>query len=586
MAFHVHCAMARQLPAQDALIGAWFASDARSSPVDYVPNRKAMSAAPAASVIFPKDKAFLPGLSSVTVGGRPDPYGGSTANRYNITGNSPYTGSTRYIKAGTYKLTVQMKSSLASPPPISFNFGTNPATRQEVQPTTSWATYTVTLTQATSGSVYVQLFYARLFNGTVDIDFTELDIAPVSYAGAHADAETAGHLYLGFPGMPAAGVDGSGMIASGGALLGNNSFGIAQISTADMTLSEGTILAVAKMNSHGTAINYCGIFGDYTTYTNRTLGEYPVQGRSVYVGGYTSSPFAVTKDLGLNFVAHGCRWSGSQCDRLIGCSPVDIWPGISPITAFKAAFVNTVNQAYNGGWDVASICFWNKSLSHAELADAVELMTGEAHDSGLILSPDTRYLIHEGDSISVTNGGYMPAGATAGAYLYNGFTTGRLCAYPGSTLYGGTYNVMDRVADENAATPPRAAGGNTVWTCAIGRNDLLTADLDAWLATYAGLCASQKQHFKKVGVGTILPSIASGFNAKRNYVNAVIATWPGLGVCDFTVDFAADPLMGIDGDGVSTGPWNTTYYSDGTHPTVAGTARLAPIYAAAINANT
>ena len=70
-----------------------------------------------------------------------------------------------------------------------------------------------------------------------------------------------------------------------------------------------------------------------------------------------------------------------------------------------------------------------------------------------------------------------------------------------------------------------------------------------------------------VAVGTSTPAIATA------------------GV-DYTVlaDFAADPIMGIDGNGVNTGPWNVTYYSDGVHPTVAGSTILAGIIAPVINA--
>ena len=80
----------------------------------------------------------------------------------------------------------------------------------------------------------------------------------------------------------------------------------------------------------------------------------------------------------------------------------------------------------------------------------------------------------------------------------------------------------------------------------------------------------------KVVLCTLLPSTASGgFNAIRNAANALIC-----GDTSFYVvlcDFAAEATMGLDATAS-----NTTYYSDGTHPTAAGQALLATLMTAAL----
>ena len=78
-------------------------------------------------------------------------------------------------------------------------------------------------------------------------------------------------------------------------------------------------------------------------------------------------------------------------------------------------------------------------------------------------------------------------------------------------------------------------------------------------------------------VATVLPRTLAGFNADRNTANALIVADSSF--YDGLARFDLDATMGCDACAS-----NATYYPDGTHPSAAGHAILAPIANAAIYA--
>jgi hypothetical protein len=186
----------------------------------------------------------------------------------------------------------------------------------------------------------------------------------------------------------------------------------------------------------------------------------------------------------------------------------------------------------------------------------------------------------------------------------SGVIIGRNLAVSGSRLGSpgdGTGNIADRApayVDPIWANPNSSTGvGGTsappnrkyVFTFGGGTNDSWIGGA-ASVAAYAGLIGSYAGARKataavagyalKFGVCTGLPrNDALEQEANRSAFRALAndPTWRAANNVDFVIDLAAEPTMGL----LATCS-NTTYYSDGVHPTQAGHAVLAPIYAAAV----
>ena len=119
--------------------------------------------------------------------------------------------------------------------------------------------------------------------------------------------------------------------------------------------------------------------------------------------------------------------------------------------------------------------------------------------------------------------------------------------------------------------------GTKVLMIFLGANDMGdgASTFEANLKAY---CLARKAASPglKVVVATLLPQTASGFNAFKDAVNTLI--YADHSFYDALADFAANATMGCD----TTCAANTTYFSDGEHPTAAGHAILGPIAQAAI----
>ena len=113
----------------------------------------------------------------------------------------------------------------------------------------------------------------------------------------------------------------------------------------------------------------------------------------------------------------------------------------------------------------------------------------------------------------------------------------------------------------------------------IGANDGIWVSTQTYFNDLKAYCQARQAAGYKVVLGTILPQSgtpnASAFNTARAIINASIRSdssfWDALS------DFANNATMGPDSAAA-----NTTYYSDGEHPTDVGYSILAPIASAAI----
>ncbi len=114
----------------------------------------------------------------------------------------------------------------------------------------------------------------------------------------------------------------------------------------------------------------------------------------------------------------------------------------------------------------------------------------------------------------------------------------------------------------------------------FGRNDLNSSTAAQHFANVKAYSLARRAQGWKIVLCTILPSTATGFNVRRNAFNALV--YGDNSFYDVLSDWAADPTMGPDSVCPDGGPFNATYYIDGTHPTQAGFDILAPILQTAV----
>lgn len=109
-----------------------------------------------------------------------------------------------------------------------------------------------------------------------------------------------------------------------------------------------------------------------------------------------------------------------------------------------------------------------------------------------------------------------------------------------------------------------------------GTNSLyFGASKESTLAQYLALCDTARAAGFLVVAHTLLPRDFSGFEANRQFVNT------GIRAASSHYDALADTAM-IPGMGGAGDYADTTYYGDGTHPTIAGHVLLEPTYRAAV----
>lgn len=166
-------------------------------------------------------------------------------------------------------------------------------------------------------------------------------------------------------------------------------------------------------------------------------------------------------------------------------------------------------------------------------------------------------LVFEGDSITY---GYPVTDQKSFANIYGG--TANL-AVSSSTIEGAAPSLTDRAATLDALIDPDRRNVLVVMT----GNDMIldtAATMLTRMATYLDLRRAAGWY---VIIWTVLPRSAggggAGFNPRRNTANTTLRTWVGTH-CDAIVDFDLMPM------GPDAAASDTSLYSDGIHPTLAG----------------
>lgn len=271
--------------------------------------------------------------------------------------------------------------------------------------------------------------------------------------------------------------------------------------------------------------------------------------------------------------AEEARFQTSTNQTSLSTSVQDLWFGV------------LLNSTIFSKYTFSYLALWPRALTDAEVRTAVSVLRSYAATNSITSVGNPRFVLAEGDSITANTGGtsYEFQGGPSLSPRANGASN----AVAGASLNIGTNSLTNRLSAALQVVPPSGGknGRMYVYTMLIGRNDGASWGTPA---AYAAAIASHVANVKaggydRVVLCTLLPSTVAGFNAWRNSVNAIItgSGWAAANGVDAIADFAAEATMGPD-----AAASNTTYYPDGTHPSTAGYALLAPVWAAAVNSLT
>jgi len=219
-------------------------------------------------------------------------------------------------------------------------------------------------------------------------------------------------------------------------------------------------------------------------------------------------------------------------------------------------------------WAFTGTIHYTSVYSTAQTANdvaAVQASLSSYLANQVSLTTLSTYIAWEGDSIVATT---SPIGYPIVTSTLSPIKQGRTFAVSGSTMT----DLNSRAASVDATY---VSGAKNILFVGDGRNDMSTGLATTFVADLKAYCLARKAVGWKVVVATVLPSTLLGFNTKRNAANVLIVA--DTSFYDALARFDLDATMGPD-----AAASNTTYYSDGTHPTAAGHVILAPIAKAAI----
>ena len=244
----------------------------------------------------------------------------------------------------------------------------------------------------------------------------------------------------------------------------------------------------------------------------------------------------------------------------------------SPIQIQQLFLSNFANAAYWPG-QIGFAALYGVAHSAAQIAANTSAIESIMAARGVTISAPAKFIVFEGDSITDPTQGV----AAASKYYWvaqsaiSPFVQGANLAVSGSAVA----DLVTRGATADGYFKTTRA--KNIEFVFIGANDAAGLGATAFVANLKSYCLARKTATPglKIVLATLLPQTTAGFNAVRDAVNPLIKADPSF--WDAIADFAADPTMGCDSCAA-----NTTYYSDGEHPTAAGHAILGPIARAAI----
>lgn len=514
-----------------------------------------------------------------------------------------------YLPAGTYTIAVNAQRGTGSNQTFKFMVAGSTGSGSAQTATSSWQRFSMTFTQATSGTTTLGIANNGSAAATLNICDLEVfagssDLGPVAKAG---------HLYLGgcpntAPTVTGAMADFSG--GAGGLIQFNNAASNISLSTFTVSI---LIDAVNYPSQSGGTTILCDATGSspfalYTAYNTNTF-VCPAIGFSsqntASVAGWANmkgaGPHVITYMW--DGTAYQVYWDDTRINyTLPGSNPsvpitvsdlmVEVFPGFLPASTDK----------------IGAIAMWNSALTQQQIYNVVDSWSSR-YSPHFNMALQQTYVFAEGDSITQGVGTtysypyYVNALGSSATFPGTNFPTvppiGFNFAIAGSTVgptpddVGNSIEAHLRLPYVTGGLPPasRRTGRTFAMSVFFGANDgLELADADDTGATFLNtyyipyINSLMAAGYGPIIAGTIVDrqdtdagAVPDFFTWRTNVNSTITSSWPHASA---VMDFAGNANLGAD-DAAN----NSTYFNtDKVHPTTLSQETImAPLYLAALN---
>lgn len=543
--------------------------DATTSPATAVPNRRGAAALDPAN-IFRGTRGqlnrFLNGGNG-TISDRAATAHDGTDEAARVVGDgSGYIGRSVTLPAGTYTLSAWVRSATGGSQ--TFRMGGTASGTAVKTATTTWAQFSHTFTSNGDGQLILPV-WAAVGSSGFDLYLDDVRLEPGSTAATTPDK--AGHLYWGLDALTTATLPEESS-PLGTARLRKTATGLIQFAE---TVPIEAVSIVAACRFEASDNGYQGIVARIDSTFGTTLGFLNGAPRFFVESGDGGKTEPEFMDFDGRWEVITGTWDGTAVRIYVGGMLVSVHNDGTD-AAMRDLIVgrfilNDGGTAFKG--TVGPFAVYDRALTDAEVAQARESIRQRLSIAGVSLMPHPYVWAAEGDSITAqpdpAAGSTTGWAGAVGTALKTQGVLGKRWAVGGSTMDSllARASTVDRMYPEPT---PDAGARPAVLTVLIGRNDLLGySSAQAYADALDAYVQARRAVGWRVVVCTVLPSTVGGFNVKRNALNTILRTWPGLGKCEGICDFGANATMGPDAAAA-----NTSLYYDGTHPTAAGHAAL------------
>jgi len=554
------------------LIGEWRFNEGAGQQVF---NRVAANQTPTTNIYGMPEQTFDAGANSlsawnkggftVTEGAGANPIdGANTATRMVCAAGDVQLTQAISIAAGTYTMSIYAKSNTGVNQKIRFCYVAGSRVNSADQTvTTSWQQFSFTFTAGAAITNIVAL--------NTDAAGEALDIliyGPQLQSGSSATAyiPTQGHLQLG---RYLATDTGDPTWFSGGLTFGPAAGKDCRCVLPQLySMSRITVYCVAKWNGNGSLSGYNPLVGEDYAQPRFNLAMNDVNQVRFKFNGTNADARNVTPNDGSYHLWTGI-YDGTNVRYFL--DDMEVWSTPASLAAVNVLrlFVGQINAA---GWlngNISYILLYNKAHTQAQVRQTLNVLQNIMVKRSITVQPLPKFGCFEGDSITdPTIIGLYPV---LTLQSMTPIMQGRNFALSGSSMV----QLQARAAQVDATFNPR---GLRILSIFIGANDGGDGDVTFYNNLKASCLARRATGWKTV-VLTLLPQSTSHnpFNTFRNSVNSMI--YADHSWCDAIADVASDATFGTD-----AAANNTTYYSDGLHPTSTTHNLMAPYVEAAFHA--
>lgn len=493
-----------------------------------------------------------------------DPFGNDTATRFVSASGNNYLYQQPALVSGTqYTVSCYVASNTGAAQTVRQYTSPGGWSAAKSIPAVGWVRITTTFTATSSGTALTAAVGADAAGDAMDILVygAQIEVGPVATAYIPASGS---QYTTGSPTWSAQGLDFSGGTKYANTFIKNTAF------------RQATIYCVCKWptgSGNNASSGYAGLVGatygspgfslsalesSYPQFTFNGTGSSNGTGNTVTATAIRDGNWHLV--IG---VYDGVNVRLKMDDLELASYAAAIAPTYA--SELRLSTLNNSNYTFPGQIAYASI--YQVGHNETQIAAQRAAITAYCATKGITLTTVPKFVLFEGDSITSTTIGQFVPGAMAALtnpVPYRNFAT------PGNALT----DIAGRAATDDAFANP-ARTRNVFWLL-DGRNENYgSVPAATFVASLKTFCQTRQSAGWRVVVATLLPSTSSGYNTWRNSVNALIRA--DTSFYSALADFGADATMGADATAS-----NTTYYSDGTHPTAAGGAILAPIATTAL----